>query len=72
MTFDLGRMNELQQLISGEIIEVTCPDCGGEGEVEYEHTTKGVTNDTTWIDILATTESCDLCGGWGRVEKEEN
>ncbi len=71
MTFDLGRMTELQRLISGEITEVTCPDCGGEGEVECERTTGGVSNDTPWIDIVATTEPCDLCGGWGKVEKEE-
>jgi DnaJ-class molecular chaperone len=70
MTFDLNRMVKLQQLISGEITEATCPECDGEGEVEYERTTGGVSNDTPWIDIVATTEPCDLCGGWGKVEGE--
>jgi DnaJ-class molecular chaperone len=49
--------------------EVECPECEGHGEVEYERTTGGVSNDTPYIDITCTLETCEMCGGWGKVEE---
>jgi DnaJ-class molecular chaperone len=46
---------------------ITCPDCGGDGEVEVQHPRWGSpTCAEPWINI-----PCPTCEGAGEIEAEE-
>ncbi len=48
-----------------------CPDCLGEGRVEIEYTTGGVTQNGPWQGYRVQDVECETCGGWGEIDESE-
>jgi hypothetical protein len=49
--------------------DMVCPECEGDGHIEYERTVGGVDDGgSPWQEYETYLASCDMCGGWGRVD----
>ena len=49
-----------------------CGKCEGEGQFTSERTSSGVDANGPWVVIEPTSDPCEECGGWGRVQSTDN
>jgi len=57
---------------AGQRMDKLCPDCDGEGQIEYERTIGGIDDGgSPWQGYEPYFASCDTCGGWGRVDIDD-
>lgn len=48
-----------------------CPDCDGEGQVEYDlPRPHGFGRDVGYIDTVM--DDCETCSGYGEIEEDED
>ena len=65
----LNRINAMLTGTSKYGIDKLCPECDGEGEIEYERTIGGIDNGgSPWQEYEPYFATCETCGGWGRID----
>ena len=59
----------LSRIAAVLLTDKLCPECDGEGQIEYERTIGGIDDGgSPWQGYEPYFASCDTCGGWGRVD----
>ena len=63
-------LNRITSVLAGtKHKDMLCPECDGEGQIEYERTIGGIDDGgSPWQGYEPYFTSCDTCGGWGRVD----
>ncbi len=64
-------LNRINAMLTGtgQRMDKLCPECDGEGQIEYERTIGGIDNGgSPWQEYEPYLATCETCGGWGRID----